>query len=61
VRVEVGELGVSSNTLVTLTLRAESLGWLTNTVSVAATEGDANPATTRRWPWRRRASRRTWG
>jgi uncharacterized repeat protein (TIGR01451 family) len=40
VRVELGDLGVSSNAVVALTLRAEALGRVTNTVSLRATEGD---------------------
>jgi len=44
VRVELGELGVGGNALVTLTVRADQVGPVTNSVSVAAAEGDPEPA-----------------
>jgi uncharacterized repeat protein (TIGR01451 family) len=43
VRVDLGELGVGSTALVTLTVQADQLGPVTNRVSVAAAEGDPQP------------------
>jgi uncharacterized repeat protein (TIGR01451 family) len=43
VQVELGELGVGSNAVVTLTLRADQLGVVTNTVNVVADAPDPEP------------------
>jgi uncharacterized repeat protein (TIGR01451 family) len=40
VRVELGKLGIHSSAVVTLTVRADQVGWVTNAVSVQSLEAD---------------------